>query len=157
VIMPRHFALMLGRIVERIARLSPPRHRDLVRGMVAELDSIADPAEQTRFALGAIAGIARLVLSGYTRPATTAVRTGGTMRFPLKTRTQYDKAYFRMVGLALLPALGVSFMVILVGGMLGGSESTVDRISQVVSFPIFLAACHYIRARQPPTTTSERP
>jgi hypothetical protein len=32
--------------------------------MVAELDSIADPAEQTRFALGAIAAIARLVLSG---------------------------------------------------------------------------------------------
>ncbi|MGH8429961.1 MAG: LptF/LptG family permease, partial [Solimonas sp.] len=42
--------LMLGRIFARIAKLSPPRHRDLVRGMVAELDSIADPA-----------------LSGYTR------------------------------------------------------------------------------------------
>jgi lipopolysaccharide export LptBFGC system permease protein LptF len=47
-------------MVERMARLSPSRHRDLVRGMVAELDSISDPAERTRFALGAIAAIARL-------------------------------------------------------------------------------------------------
>jgi len=65
--MPRRFPLMLGRIVQRVARLSPPRHRELVRGMVAELDSIADPAERTRFALGAIAAIARLALSGYGR------------------------------------------------------------------------------------------
>ncbi|MEX1184912.1 MAG: LptF/LptG family permease [Gemmatimonadota bacterium] len=59
--------LTLGRIVVRMAKLSPPRHRDLVRGMVAELESIADSAERTRFALGAIAAIARLALSGYTR------------------------------------------------------------------------------------------
>lgn len=65
--MPRRFPLVLGRIVERVARLSPPRHRELVRGMVAELHSIADPAERTRFALGAIAAIARLALSGYGR------------------------------------------------------------------------------------------
>ncbi len=65
--MPRRFPLVLGRIVERAARLSPPRHRELVRGMLAELDSIADPAERTRFALGAIATIARLALSGYGR------------------------------------------------------------------------------------------
>jgi len=154
---PRRSTLMPGRIVERIARLSPPRHRDLVRGMVAELDSIADPAEHTRFALGAIAAIARLVLSGYTRPITASVRTGGTMRFPLKTRRRYDKSYFRMVGIALLPALGVSIMVILVGGMLGGSESAVERISQIVFFPTFLGACYYIRARHPPTTPWERP
>jgi hypothetical protein len=143
---------MPGRIVERIARFSPPRHRDLVRGMVAELDSIVDPADRTRFALGAVAAIARLVLSGYTRPATTYVRTGGTMRFPLKTRRRYDKSYFRMVGIALLPALGVSIITVLVGGMLGGSESVVDRVSQIVSVPTFLGACHYIRARQTPTT-----
>ena len=79
--MPRRSTLMLGRIVERIATLSPPRHRDLVRGMVAELDSIADPAEQTRFALGAIAAIARLVLSGCTRPTTTSLRTGAPCAF----------------------------------------------------------------------------
>jgi lipopolysaccharide export LptBFGC system permease protein LptF len=35
--------------------------------MMAELDSISDPAERARFALGAIAAIARLVLSGYGR------------------------------------------------------------------------------------------
>jgi hypothetical protein len=148
---------MLGRIVERLARLSPPRHRDLVRGMVAELDSIPDPAGHTRFALGAIAAIARLVLRGYTRPATTSVRTGGTMRLPLKTRRRYDKSYFRMVGLALLPALGASIVVILVGGMLGGSELVVDRVSRVVLTATFFGACHYLRARRPPATPCERP
>jgi len=65
--MPRRSPITLGRIVEGMARLSPPRHRELVRGMLAELDSIVDPAERTRFALGAMAAIARLVLSGYSR------------------------------------------------------------------------------------------
>jgi hypothetical protein len=151
-IVPRRSDLLLGRIVERIAKLAPPRHRDLVRGLVAELDSIADPVERRRFALGAIAAIARLVLSGYTRPTTTSVRTGGAMRFPLKTRRRYDKSYFRMVGIALLPALGASIIIVVVGRMLGGSESVVDRVSQIVSFPVFLATCHYIRARETPTT-----
>ena len=155
--MPRPSTLLLGRIVERIAKLSPPRHRDLVRGMVAELDSIADPAEQMRFALGAIAAIARLVLSGYSRPITTSVRTGGAMRFPLETRRRYDKSYFRMVGIALLPALSVSIMTQVVGGMLGGSESVVDRVSQIVLPATFFGACYYIRARHPPTTPWERP
>jgi hypothetical protein len=144
---------MLGRIVGRIARLSPPRHRDLVRGMVAELDAIADPAERTRFALGAIAAIARLVRSGCTRPTTASVRTGGTMRFPLKTRRRYDKSYFRMVGIALLPAVGVSLMVRVIGGMLGGSELVIDRVSQIVLPSAFFGACYYIRARHPSTTT----
>jgi hypothetical protein len=75
------------------------------------------------------------------------------MRFPLKTRRRYDKSYFRMVGIALLPALGVSIITVLVGGMLGGSESVVDRVSQILFVPTFLGACHYIRARQTPTTT----
>lgn len=65
--MRRRSTLTVARIVKRIAKLSPPRHRDLMRGMLAELDSIANPAERTRFALGAIAAIARLALSGYTR------------------------------------------------------------------------------------------
>jgi hypothetical protein len=147
---PRRSALLLGRIVERIARLSPPRHRALVRGMVAEIDSIADPAERTRFALGALAAIARLVLRGYTRPTTTSVRAGGTM---WGKAGRYDKSYFRMVGIALLPALGVSITAQVVGGMVGGSESVVDRVSQIVLFPTFFAACHYIRARQTPPTT----
>jgi hypothetical protein len=136
--------------VERIAKLSPARHRDLVRGMVAELDSIADPAERRRFALGVIAAIARLVLSGYTRPTTPTVKAQGTM---WGKAGRYDKSYIWMVGIALLPALGVSIMTVLVGGVLGGSESVVDRVSEILFFPTFFAACHYIRARQTPTTT----
>ena len=65
--MPRWSPLSLSHIVERMAKLSPPRYRELVRGMVAELDTIADPAERTRFALGAVAAIARLTLRGYSR------------------------------------------------------------------------------------------
>ena len=149
-IVPRRSTILLSRIVERIAKLSPPRRRELVRGMVAELDTIADPAERRRFALGAIAAIARLVLTGYTRPTRTSVRVGGTM---WGKAGRYDKAYFRMVGIALLPALGVSILTLLVGGMLGGSESVVDRVSQILFVPTFFGACHYIRARQTPTTT----
>ena len=58
---------LLGRILKRMARVSPPRHRDLVRGMLAELDSIGDTAERRRFALGAITAIARLALIGFGR------------------------------------------------------------------------------------------
>jgi lipopolysaccharide export LptBFGC system permease protein LptF len=46
-----------------MAEHAAPRHRELVRGMVAELESIAEPAERTRFALGAIAAIVRLAVS----------------------------------------------------------------------------------------------
>ena len=70
--MARRFASVLARILQRAAGLSPPRHRELVRGMVAELDAIADPTERTRFALGAIAAVARLALSGYRRGAAPA-------------------------------------------------------------------------------------
>lgn len=70
--MPRRSPLALGRIIERMARLSPPCHRELVRGMVAELDAITDRAERWRFALGAIAAIARLALSGHSRAAVQA-------------------------------------------------------------------------------------
>lgn len=66
--------LGLGRIVALLARLSPPRHRDLVQGMVAELDSIADPAEQARFAMGAIAALARLVTREYGRSSLASLR-----------------------------------------------------------------------------------
>lgn len=65
--MSRRSPFSLGRIVEGMAKLSPPRHRELVGGMLAELDSIGDPAERRRFALGAIAAIARLTVSGYRR------------------------------------------------------------------------------------------
>jgi lipopolysaccharide export LptBFGC system permease protein LptF len=60
----RRTPLSLGSVVERMAELSP-RHRDLVRAMASELDSIDDPAERRRFAVGAIAAIVRLSLSGY--------------------------------------------------------------------------------------------
>lgn len=58
----------------------------------------------------------------------------------------YDRAYFRMVGLALLPALGVSVVIVLVGQfLLNMRESTVDRVAQIMFFPIFLAGCHHFR------------
>ena len=63
----RRSPLTLSHIVERIAGVCPPQHRELTRGMVAELASIANPAERTRFALGAIAAIARLAVRGYCR------------------------------------------------------------------------------------------
>lgn len=59
----------------------------------------------------------------------------------------YDRAYFRMVGMALLPALAVSAIVLLDGPFLNISESTLDRVSQIVFFPTFLAGCHYFRSR----------
>ncbi|HSM05735.1 MAG TPA: LptF/LptG family permease [Longimicrobiales bacterium] len=65
--MEPRIAVVLARIAGRMAELSPPRHRELVRGMLAELDAISDPAERTRFALGAIGAIARLALIGVGR------------------------------------------------------------------------------------------
>ena len=41
--------------------------------------------------------------------------------------------------------------------MLGGSESVVDRVSQILFAATFFGACYYIRARHPPTTPWERP
>lgn len=83
---------MLERIVERMSSLVPRRHRELVRGMVTELDSIVDPAERTRFALGAIAAIARLALFGHGRSsvsvgeATDGANHGGPAMSNLTTR-----------------------------------------------------------------------
>jgi lipopolysaccharide export LptBFGC system permease protein LptF len=42
--------------------------------MVAELDSITEPAEQTRFVIGALAAIGRLALSGYTQSSFESLR-----------------------------------------------------------------------------------
>jgi lipopolysaccharide export LptBFGC system permease protein LptF len=70
--MPRRSNHLLIRIVARMARLSPTRHRDLVQGMLAELDSIVDPAERRRFALGAMTAIARLALGGHIQSAVRA-------------------------------------------------------------------------------------
>ena len=57
--------LSLGEVVERLAVLAAPRHRDLVRAMVSELDAISDPAERRRFAAGALLAIARMALRRY--------------------------------------------------------------------------------------------
>jgi hypothetical protein len=75
------------------------------------------------------------------------------MRFLLKTGRRYDKSYFAMVGIALLAALGVSIVTLMVGRMLGGSESVLDLVSQIVLSATFFAVCYYIRPRQTPTTT----
>ena len=71
--MPRS-RLALQRLLVRAATLSPPRHRELVRGMVAELDAITESAEKTRFALGALTAIGRLAVSGYTQSSIESLR-----------------------------------------------------------------------------------
>lgn len=71
--MPRRPPLALGRIIALMAPLSPPCHRELVRGMAAELDSIPHRGDRARFALGAVAAIARLSVSGYARGAVRAL------------------------------------------------------------------------------------
>lgn len=65
---------------------------------------------------------------------------------------RYDKTYWRMVGIALLPAVGASVIVALAGRLFGVSDTVVDRISQVLFFPTFLAACHNFRARSHAST-----
>jgi hypothetical protein len=73
---------------------------------------------------------------------------------------RYDKSYFRMVGIALLRALGVSITTQVIGGMLGGSESVVDRVSQIVFFPTFLGhvttSGHVKRPRRPDFKTERQ-
>ena len=54
----------LSLLVASVARLAGRRHRDLVRGMISELEAITDRSERRRFALGAIAAIVRLSVRG---------------------------------------------------------------------------------------------
>ena len=58
------------------------------------------------------------------------------------------KIDWRIVGIALIPALGLSIVVTLVGGLFGLSESAADRVSQIVFFPTFLGAYHYTKHRR---------
>jgi hypothetical protein len=58
------------------------------------------------------------------------------------------KIDWRIVGIALIPALGISIVVLLLGGMFGLSESAADRVSLIASFPTFLGAYHYIKRRR---------
>ncbi len=53
----------------------------------------------------------------------------------------------KVVSVALLPALAVSVTVILIGKAAGFSEAVAERVSQIVFFPLFLAACHAWRRR----------
>ena len=51
----------------------------------------------------------------------------------------------KLVGVALLPALGISVACILVAKAFGIPETVAERVSQILSFPVFLAACHVWR------------
>ena len=90
--MPRPARLTARTLLEWTTRLCLPRHRDLVRGMVAELDAISDPSERRRFVLGAIAAIARLSVGGLFQPVSSAPpgfarpHLGGLLMSKLTTR-----------------------------------------------------------------------
>ena len=53
----------------------------------------------------------------------------------------------RLVGAAILPALGVSIATILVSKAVGLPENVGERIAEVLFFPVFLGACYAWRAR----------
>ncbi len=57
------------------------------------------------------------------------------------------KIDLKVVGMALLPALAVTVTIVLVGKAAGVSEAVTERVSQIVFFPLFLAACHAWRRR----------
>ena len=58
------------------------------------------------------------------------------------------KIDWKIVGIALIPALGLSIVVTLVGTLFGLSEPAADRVSQVVFFPAFLGAYHFTKRRR---------
>jgi hypothetical protein len=58
------------------------------------------------------------------------------------------KINWRIVGIALIPALGISIAVLLLAAQLDLSESAADRVSQIVFFPTFLGAYHYTKRRR---------
>jgi len=59
----------------------------------------------------------------------------------------YKKIDLRLVFEAILPALAVSVAVVLVGKALDLPDSTVDRVSQILFFPIFLVTYNVKRSR----------
>lgn len=107
--MPRWSQATLGRIVGRMAAVSPPRHRELVRGMVAELDAIADPVERTRFALGAIAAIARLTLRGW---LTTILEDGAGLGGPSMSHLTARQLLRRHVAPFIVSAVSLTALLI---------------------------------------------
>ena len=54
---------------------------------------------------------------------------------------------WKFVGIALLPALAMSILVAIIGARIGASEGLVDRIAQVLFFPMFLGFYALLRAR----------
>jgi hypothetical protein len=62
------------------------------------------------------------------------------------------KIDWRIVGIALIPAVGLSIMVILLGRMFGLSEPAADRVSRIQFFPTFLSAYHYYKRQRPVTS-----
>lgn len=146
VIVPPRSTLTLGRMLERMARIAPAHHRDLARGMVAELDAIANPAERTRFALGAIAAIARLAMSGYTRTAVHALgrfvgvagpeagaNPGGPTMSTLTTRQLlYRHAIPFAVSFALLTLILLAPYIVRRVPQLSGSGASAGAIFEVL-------------------------
>jgi hypothetical protein len=53
----------------------------------------------------------------------------------------------QLVSVALLPALGVSVACILAGKAFGIPENVAERVSQILSFSVFLGDCHAWRHR----------
>jgi hypothetical protein len=56
----------------------------------------------------------------------------------------------KLVGLALLPALGICVVVAMLGRLLDLADSVVNAVSLVLFFPVFLGAYHARRQRLDP-------
>ena len=54
---------------------------------------------------------------------------------------------WKFVGIALLPALALSMLIAIIGARIGASEPLVDRIAQVLFFPMFLSFYALLRVR----------
>jgi hypothetical protein len=48
-----------------LALLAPRRHRELLRGMVAELEALTAPGDRIRFAIGGCWAIVRMIIEGW--------------------------------------------------------------------------------------------
>lgn len=68
-------AACLHRMILLLGRCAPQRYRELVRGMLAEFDSIPEPPEQVRFALGAVLAVGRLTLRAGAHGLAESLRT----------------------------------------------------------------------------------
>jgi len=60
---------------------------------------------------------------------------------------RHKRINWKHVGIALLPAVALSMLVAIFGARIGVSEALVDRIAQVLFFPMFLGFYALLRAR----------